>query len=117
MTIHQMPSARAAAPTPPQQHDRRTQLLARWCELTALVAAVAAHRPGEEHELFTMQQQVEAVLRDRSPKVRQVLDELICWEATLIHQGAVPAADCLVCRRARADAATRPVRLNVGGAL
>jgi len=117
MQIHQMPNARVAAPTPPQQHDRRTQLLARWCELTALVAAAAAHHPGEEYGLFTMQQQVEHVLRDRSPQVDGAVDFLIAWEASLIHHNDVPAGQCLICRRARVDAALIPVKVNVGGAL
>lgn len=117
MTIHQMPNARAAAPTPPQQHDRTTQLLGRWCELTALVAAAAAHHQGEEHELFTMQQQVEQVLRDRSPQVDGAVDFLITWEASLIHHNDVPEGQCLICRRARADAAVLPVRVNLGGVL
>jgi len=115
MQIHQMPNARVAAPTPPQQHDRTTQLLARWCELAALVAAAAAHHPGEEYGLFTMQQQVEHVLRDRSPQVDGAVDDLIAWEASLIHQESdVPAGQCLICRRARVDAALLP---TLGGAL
>lgn len=116
MTIHHMPNARAALATPPQQHDRTSQLLARWCELTALVAAAAAHHPGEEHELFTMQHQVEQVLRDRSPQVARVVDDLIAWEASLIHHGDLPAGQCLTCRRARVDAAVLPVKV-IGGVL
>lgn len=69
MTIHPMTNARAAAATPPQQDDHMAHLLRRWCELAALVSAAAAHHPGEEFELFTMQQQVEQVLRGRSPRV------------------------------------------------
>ena len=114
MQIHQMPNARAAVPTPPQQHDRTTQLLRRWCELAALVAAAAAHHPGEEYGLFTMQQQVEQVLRDRSPQVAGAVDDLITWEASLIHHNDVPAGQCLICRRVRVDAALLP---TLGGAV
>lgn len=117
MTIHHS-NARAAAATPPQQHDRTSQLFARWCELTALVAAAAAHHPGEEFELFTMQQQVEQVLRDRSPQVARVVDDYIPWEASLlIAHGDVPSAQCLTCRRARLDAAVLPAKVNLGGVL
>lgn len=115
MTIHQMTNARVAAPTPPQQQNHTTRLLRR-CELTALVAEAAAHHPGEEHALFTMQQQVEQVLRDRSPQAGEVLDDLIHWEARLIHgHSGLPAAQCLICRRARVEATLLPIQ--VGGAL
>ena len=117
MTIHHS-NARAAVATPPQQHEQTTKLFARWCELTALVAAAAAHHPGEEHELFTMQQQVEQVLRDRSPQVARVVDDHIPWEASLlIAHGDVPAAQCLTCHRARLDAAVLPAKVNLGGVL
>ena len=114
-TTHPMTNAQAAAPTPPQDHT--AHLLRRWCELVALVSAAAAHHPGEEHELFTMQQQVEQVLRDRSPKVAQVIDALgLSWEASQIHfDNNLPASQCLTCRRARVDAALLPIQL--GGAL
>ena len=116
-TTHPMTNARAAAPTPPQQHDHTAHLLRRWCELVALVSAAAAHHPGEEHELFTMQQQVEQVLRDRSPKVGQVIDDLLLsWEANQIHfDHNLPASHCLTCRRARVEATLLPIQL--GGAL
>ena len=117
MTIHPMTKARVAAPTPPQQQDHTARLLSRWCELAALTSEASAHHPGEEHGLFTMQQQVESVLRDRSPRVGQALDELIVWEASLIHRNDLPAAQCLICRRARVDAALLPIQVNVGGAL
>jgi|BarGraNGADG00212_1021973.scaffolds.fasta_scaffold75618_1 hypothetical protein len=113
MSTHLLKTARVA--TPPQQHTDTTRLLARWCELTAAVAAAAAHRPGEEHELFTMEQQVESVLRDRSPNVGRALDILLCWEASLIHHNDLPAGRCLICRRARMDATALPTQ--VGGAL
>ena len=67
MTFHQMTNARAAAPAPPQHQDHTTRLLQRWQELTALAVQAAAHQSGEEFEISTMQQQVEQVLRDRSP--------------------------------------------------
>ena len=115
-TTHPMSNARAAAPTPPQHQDHTAHLLRRWCELAALVSAAAAHHPGEEFELFTIQQQVEQVLRGRSPKVGQVIDELLSWEANnLIHSNDVPQAQCLTCRRARVDARLLPIQL--GGAL
>lgn len=113
MSTHLLKPARVA--TPPQQHTDTTRLLARWCELTAAVAAAAAHRPGEEFELFTMQQQVEGVLRDRSPNLGRTLDIWLCWEASLIHHSDLPASHCLICRRARMDATAMPAQ--VGGAL
>ena len=112
-TTHQMKTARVA--TPPQQHTNTTRLLARWRELTAAVAAAAAHHPGEEFELFTMQQQVENTLRDRSPNLGRTLDIWLCWEASLIHHNDLPASHCLICRRARRDATAMPAQ--VGGAL
>ncbi len=117
MSVHLLKTARVAAVpnTPPQQHTGTTRLLARWCELTALTAASAAHHPGEEYEFFRMQQQVEAVLRGRSPKLAQVLDDLIVWEASLIHKSDLPASHCIVCRRASIDAKRLP--FQIGGAL
>lgn len=113
MSTHPLKTARVA--TPPQQHTDTTPLLARWCELTAAVAAAAAHRPAEEQRLFSLQQQVECVLRDRSPNVGRTLDILLCWEASLIHQNDLPPGHCLICRRARMDATALPAQ--VGGAL
>ena len=112
-TTHQMTNARVA--TPPQQHTNTTRLLTRWCDLTAAVAAAAAHHPGEEFGLYALQQQVESVLRDRSPNLGRTLDIWLRWEASLIHHNDLPAAHCLICRRARLDATTMPTQ--VGGAL
>ena len=113
MSTHLLKTARVA--TPPQQHTNTTRLLARWCELTAAVAAAAAHHPTQEHRLFSLQQQVESVLRDRSPNLGRTLDIWLCWEASLIHHNDLPAAHCLICRRARMDATAMPAQ--VGGAL
>ena len=113
MSIHLLKTARVA--TPPQQHTDTTRLLARWRELTAAVAAAAAHHPGEEFGLYAMQQQVEGVLRERSPELGRTLDIWLCWEASLIHHNDLPASHCLICRRARMDATAMPAQ--VGGAL
>jgi sulfur relay (sulfurtransferase) complex TusBCD TusD component (DsrE family) len=115
MTI-QANTARVVS-VPPQQQTNTGRLLARWCELGALVAAAAAHHPGEEQSLFTMQMQVEKVLRDRSPKVGRIIDHLIIvFEVQIAHERSnVPAKQCVICRRARVEATLLPA--TVGSAL
>ena len=119
MTIH-LTNARVAAPTPPQQQEdtaHMARLLHLWCERTACVAAAAAHHPHLEQGLFDLQQQAERPLRAHSQKWDRRVDQLMWWEASLIHHGEVPAANCLTCRRARIDAATLASRVIDGGAL
>lgn len=119
MTIH-LTNARVVAPAPPQQQEDTThmaRLLRLWCERTASVAAAAAHHPRNEEALFDLQQQAERALRAKSRKWDQKVDQLMWWEASLIHHGEVPARHCLVCRRARMDAAILASRVIVGGAL
>ena len=118
MTLHQLTKARVAAPTPPQ-HDHTAHLLGRWTELVALTAAAAAHRPGEEWELWVALEQVEQVLRDRSPKLGQVIDGLLAsFEVALCHTNELlPAEQCLICRRARTDAPRLALEAIAGGTL
>ena len=122
MTTH-LTNARVAAPTPtsPQHQEDTTdtaRLLRLWCERTAAVAAAAAHHPRDEQHLFTSQQEVEKALRAHSAESGRVLDQLMWWECTLIHIAeAVREEHCLVCKRARADAAVLPTRVTAGGAL
>ena len=120
MTTH-LTNARVAAPTSPQHQEDTTdaaRLLSLWCERTAAVAAAAAHHPRDEQRLFALQQEVEKALRARSAESGRVLDNLIWWECTLIHHAEeVPAEHCLICKRARADAAGLPTWVKAGGAL
>ena len=118
MTTH-LTNARVAAPTPPQQQEDMTdmaRLLRLWCERTASAAAAAAHHPRDEQDLFDLQQQVESALRAQSPKWDRKVDQLMWWEASLVHHGEVPAAHCLICQRARIDADILASRVTLGGA-
>ena len=118
MTTH-LTNARVAGPTPPQQQEdttHATKLLRLWCERTASVAAATAHHPRDEQRLFDLQQQVEQALRALSPKWDRKVEQLMWFEASLIHYGKVPAAHCVVCRRARLDASVLASQFTAGGA-
>jgi hypothetical protein len=92
--------ALTANPAPPR--DREAQrLLDLWVQLTYRTASAAAHHSPDEASLRDLQLQVEDALSDRLDNPYLVLDELWCWEATLLHTAETPPEACLICRKAR----------------
>lgn len=96
----------AASPTPPSRREE-SRLLRLWIQLTYRAASAAAHGSREEASLRRSQLQVEETLLERFPGCRPLLDELIVWESSLLHDGSgVPVSACLLCRRATLDLPT-----------
>jgi hypothetical protein len=101
----------------PPVNPETSRLLSLWAELAVKAASSSAHGTADEEPLRELQTQVEDALLDRSLITKDVLDELIAWESTLLHHAPQsPPEDCLLCRKSRLEIPFEmPLPVPVGG--
>lgn len=99
----------------PLSADRRTaprltaagefsRLLNLWIDLAARAAAAVGHDSPDAASIMRLHLDIEDVLTARFPdEFCRIRDELIAWEASLLHASDTSelSASCLHCRRAR----------------
>ena len=108
--------ASAADATPPLD-QQVSRLLTLWTDLAQRAISAAAHDSGDERALREMQMQVEVALAERLPDHSGLIDELVIWEASLLHTAQTPPETCLTCRKARLGLpADLPIPAHRGGA-
>lgn len=85
----------------PHDSGHLTRLLRLWADATRQAASASAHGSAAARALVRHQEHIEQALADHLPERSPVLDELIVWEASLLHISDVPPRSCLTCRTAQ----------------
>lgn len=85
----------------PHSSGHLTRLLRLWADATHQAVSASAHGSADARALVLRQEHIEQVLADHLPESSPDLDELIVWEATLLHISDVPPRSCLICRTAQ----------------
>lgn len=78
-----------------------TRLLRLWADATHQAISASAHGSADARALVRRQEHIEQALADHLPASSAILDELIVWEATLLHVSDVSPRSCLICRTAQ----------------
>lgn len=81
-----------------------SRLLNLWIDLAARAAAAVGHDSSDAASIIRLHLDIEDVLEARFPEeFSRIRDELIGWEASLLHASdpAEVSTSCLHCRRAR----------------